>query len=66
MSYFHDENDSLEQLISDVRLGDNPQHPANPDSVRESAKNELKRRGYTEQEIHKWEWEWECGDNKLL
>lgn len=55
MAYFHDSSDSLEQLISDVRLGDNPQHPDNPDSVRESARRELLERGYTHEEIDEWE-----------
>ena len=51
MAFFHDEKDSLEQLLSDVKLGDNPQHSDNPDSVRQSAREELVRRGYSKNEI---------------
>ncbi len=52
----HNDNDSLSQLKSDVRLGDNPQHCDNPDSVRASARQELRRRGYSDSEIRDMEW----------
>lgn len=48
---WHDRSDSLDQLKRDVRVGDNPQHQDNPQSVIDSAKRELRRRGYSEQEI---------------
>jgi hypothetical protein len=50
MTYFHDEKDTEKQLREDVRDSDNPQH-SNPDSIRESARQELERRGYSKQEI---------------
>ena len=49
---WHNQSDSLEQLKSDVRVGDNPQHPDNPDSVRESAARELSKRGYSLKQIN--------------
>ena len=47
---WHDEDDSLEQLIKDIKDSDNPQH-GTPDSIRESAWRELRRRGYAERDI---------------
>jgi hypothetical protein len=55
MNHFHDDEDSLDQLKKDVRVGDNPQHADNPDSVRESAKRELQRRGLSNNEIRELE-----------
>jgi len=46
MNQWHDKRDSLEQLKSDVK-----DIRANPDSVRESANRELKKRGYSKEEI---------------
>lgn len=54
MSNFHND-DSYSQLRKDIRLGDNPQHPDNPDSVRQSARNELSRRGFSQHEINRME-----------
>ena len=51
MAFFHDDKDSFNQLKNDVWLGDNPQHCHTPDSVRESAAEELKSRGFSDREI---------------
>lgn len=51
---FHDENDSVEQLKKDIQIGNNPQHSANPDSVRYSAEQELRRRGFDNNTINRW------------
>ena len=50
MATFHDETDSLEQLIFDIEDSDNPQH-GTPDSVQESARQELEQRGYSKEDI---------------
>jgi hypothetical protein len=55
MSSFHNSSDSYNQLRNDIKLGDNPQHPDNPDSVRNSARNELSRRGFSHHEIDRME-----------
>ena len=47
---FYDDADSLESLMGDAEDPDNPQRGI-PDSVRESAIRELKRRGYSDAEI---------------
>jgi len=51
MANWHDENDTLEQLKRDVRDPDNPQSQGSPTSVRQSAAEELRRRGFSEKQI---------------
>lgn len=46
MAQYHDDYDSDEQCLSDVKQGVHT-----PDSVRESAEEELRRRGYTKEQI---------------
>lgn len=46
MDPYHDEDDSLSQLISDAEESGHT-----PDSVRESAQRELSRRGYSKSDI---------------
>ena len=46
MGYWHDEKDSIEQLRDDAR-----EDGHTPDSVRESAVQELRQRGYTSEAI---------------
>lgn len=53
---WHDSSDSLEQLKRDVRVGDNPQHQDNPQSVINSARRELSNRGYSDKEIRDMSW----------
>ena len=48
---WHDSSDSFQQLQRDVRVGDNPRHQDNPQSVIDSARRELSNRGYSEREI---------------
>lgn len=48
---WHDRNDSVEQLIRDAEEPDNPQGGGTPDSVRKSAVQELRNRGYSESDI---------------
>ena len=50
MGYFHDDDDDLDQLIRDAKDPDNPQGGI-PDSVRESAIQELRNRGISERDI---------------
>ena len=47
---FHNGCDSLEQLVKDAKDSDNPQHRT-PDSVQQSAIEELRERRYSPQEI---------------
>ena len=50
MPQFHDENDSLDQLLRDARDSDNPHH-GTPHSVQESAIAELRRRGFDDHQV---------------
>jgi len=51
----HNSDDTLAELKSDIRIGDNPQHCDNPDSVRQSARIELRERGYSDADIDEME-----------
>jgi hypothetical protein len=50
MAFYHTKKDSLRQLMLDAEDPENPQHGI-PDSIRESALEELRSRGYNEQAI---------------
>ncbi len=52
MARWHDERDSLQQLFHDIKQSDNAQSRGIPDSVVESAQQELRRRGFTHRQIN--------------
>lgn len=50
MAFWHDESDSLQQLIQDCN------EDSQPFDVSQSAKQELLSRGYSEEDIRDWAW----------
>ena len=51
MSFLQDNKGDLRELLRDAEDSDNPQKSEVPDSVRDSALQELRRRGYHEPEL---------------
>lgn len=52
MNLFHDEDSTAENLKRDAKDPDNPYGNGIPDSIRRSAQQELRRRGFSESEIN--------------
>ena len=50
-SFLHDNESEIREILRDGEDDDNPQGNSVPDSIRESALQELRRRGYNQKDI---------------